>query len=242
MQNKTGTKKAGIQTGTGTLYGIGVGPGNPELLTLKAVRVMEQCEVLAVPGKTVTDSVAYQIAVRAVLELAKKNWFSIEMPMTRDQKVLEESHDRAADTVEAYLKEGKHVGILNLGDVTIYATFLYVQKRIAARGYATEMVSGIPSFCAAAAALELGIAKGKEQIHILSQPDQIEEGLKLPGTKIIMKMGKNMAQVKQWIRDAGMEACMVENCGMPGQRIFRSVDEIDENAGYYSLLIVKEKN
>ena len=75
----------------------------------------------------------------------------------------------------------------------------------------------------------------------MSQPDQIEEGLKLPGTKIIMKMGKNMAQVKQWIRDAGMEACMIENCGMPGERIFRSVDEIDEQAGYYSLLIVKEK-
>lgn len=235
MQNHTDTKQ------TGTLYGIGVGPGNPELLTLKAVRVMEQCDVLAVPGKNVADSVAYQIAVRAVPELQEKAWFSIEMPMTRDAKLLEESHESAADVVEAYLKEGKQVGILNLGDITIYATFLYVQKRIAARGYHTEMVNGIPSFCATAATLGFGIAEGKEQIHILSQPDQIEEGLKLSGTKIIMKMGKNMAQVKQWIRDAGMEACMIENCGMPGERIFRSVDEIDEQAGYYSLLIVKEK-
>lgn len=87
--------------------------------------------------------------------------------------------------------------------------------------------------------LRIGIAENSDRIHILSQPGQIEEGLKLPGTKVIMKMGKNIGHVKNLIREAGMDARMVENCGMENEKIYGSVDEIDEQAGYYSLLIVK---
>ena len=229
------------KSGAGILYGIGVGPGDPELLTVKAIRVMKQCDMLAVPGKNHLESVAYQIAIRAVPQLSEKTWISIEMPMTRDQQKLKVSHDQAANQLEAYLHRGIHVGMLNLGDITIYATFLYVQKRIAMRGYRTEMINGVPSFCAVAALLGVGIAEGKEQIHILSQPEQIKESIYLPGTKIVMKMGKNMAQVKQWVKEAGVEAFAVENCGMPGERIFGSIEEMDDQMGYYSLMLLKDQ-
>lgn len=224
----------------GILYGIGVGPGDPELLTLKAVRLIRECDVIVVPGETYASSVAYQIALQAIPELERKERFGVAMPMTRDHAILKAHHNAAADRVIACLEQGKHVGFLNLGDVTVYASYLYIHRLVTERGYETQLVNGIPSFCAAAATLGIGLAENSDRLHILSQPEQIEEGLKLPGTKIIMKMGKNIGRVKQLVEESGMDAMMVENCGMTTQRISRSIREIDEQAGYYSLLIVKE--
>ena len=223
----------------GALYGIGVGPGDPELLTLKAVRLIKACDVIMAPGMDCRESIAYRIAVQAVPELAGKECVGVELPMTRDQARLRKSHEAAADLVEGYLKRGKIVGFLNLGDVTIYASYLYLHRLIAARGYGTALVNGVPSFCAAAARLGMGLAEGAEELHVLPQPEQIEEGLKLPGTKVIMKMGKNIGQVKERLKESGLRTAMVENCGLPGEQVFSSASEIDEKAGYYSLLIVK---
>lgn len=237
-------ERTGRTTGSvnqGVLYGIGVGPGDPELLTLKAVRLIRECDIIIVPGEDYHDSVAYQIAAAAVPELDEKNVIAVSMPMTRDKAVLQASHEQAAEAVMDYLRQGKQVGFLNLGDVTIYATSLYIHRRVREQGFRAELVNGIPSFCAAAAALGIGLAEGAEQLHILSQPGQIEEGLKLPGTKIVMKMGKHMEQVKRQIRESDLEAMLVERCGMPGERLCRSVDEITGAESYYSLLIVKER-
>lgn len=108
-------------------------------------------------------------------------------------------------------------------------------------GYETEMISGIPSFCAAAARLQTGIAEKSEQIHIIPASYQIQEALTLPGTKILMKAGKKLPQVKQQLQDGNQSVVMVENCGMEGERIFRGVEEIPEDAGYYTLIIVKDE-
>ena len=225
----------------GVLYGIGVGPGDPELLTLKAVRQIKDCDVIVVPGKDYHDSTAYTIAVQAVPEILEKSCVGVMMPMTRDRNIQREYHEKAARQLAEFLDQGKKVGFLNLGDVTIYASYLYIHRLVAARGYETQLINGVPSFCAAAACLGTGLAENSDQFHILSQPEQIEEGLKLPGTKVIMKMGKNMGQVRKWLENAGQQLYMVENCGMPGERLLRTVGEINENAGYYSLVIVKEK-
>ncbi len=69
---------------------------------------------------------------------------------------------------------------------------------------------------------------------------QIEDALKLPGTKVLMKAGRKIGQVKELLKKAGMQAMMIENCGMENEKIYQTVDEIPENAGYYSLIIVKE--
>lgn len=224
---------------SGKLYGIGVGPGDPELMTLKAVRLIRECDVIMAPGERIKESVAYQIAVQAVPEIEKKECIGVHMPMTRDRKCLQKAHQQAVEAVIDILKQGKNIAFLNLGDVTVYASFLYIHRGVTEQGFSSELISGIPSFCAAAARLGIGLAEGPEQIHVLSQPGQIEEGLKLPGTKVIMKMGKNLEKVKSWLGQSSLSVSMIEKCGMPGERIFRSVDEIDPEAGYYSLLIVK---
>ena len=225
---------------TGTLYGVGVGPGDPEYMTLKAVRLIRENEVIAVPGEKAEETVAYRIAVQAVPELAQKTLVPVSMPMTHDRAELERSHDRAADTVEAYLKEGKHVVFLTLGDPTVYSTYLYVQKRILARGYRAELVSGITSFCAAAARAGVSLAEWSEQLHILPAVHRLESELELPGNYVLMKSGKKMKRVKELLRESGRDVVMVENCGMETEHVYRGVDEIPDDAGYYSLIIAKE--
>lgn len=227
----------------GKLYGVGVGPGDPELLTLKALRLIKENEVIAVPGKEIQASVAYQIVKGAYEELDEKTLIPVAMPMTKDPQVLKANHDKAADQVESYLKEGKNVVFLTLGDTTVYSTYLYVHKRILERGYEAEIVSGITSFCAVAARLNMGLVEADQPLHVIPatyKAQEMDEILELPGTKVLMKTGKKMKQVKESIEKSGQKAVMIENCGMPSEKIYRSVEEIPEDSGYYSLIIVKE--
>ncbi len=227
----------------GKLYGVGVGPGDPELLTLKALRLIKENEVIAVPGKDIRASVAYQIVKGAYEDLDKKTLIPVAMPMTKDPQVLKANHDKAADQVEDYLREGKNVVFLTLGDTTVYSTYLYVHKRILERGYEAEIVSGITSFCAVAARLNMGLVEADQPLHVIPatyKAQEMDEILKLPGTKVLMKTGKKMKQVKESIEKSGQKAVMIENCGMPSEKIYRSAEEIPEDSGYYSLIIVKE--
>ena len=227
----------------GKLYGVGVGPGDPELLTLKALRLIKENEVIAVPGKEIQASVAYQIVKGAYEELDEKTLIPVAMPMTKDPQVLKANHDKAADQVESYLKEGKNVVFLTLGDTTVYSTYLYVHKRILERGYEAEIVSGITSFCAVAARLNMGLVEADQPLHVIPatyKAQEMDEILKLPATKVLMKTGKKMKQVKESIEKSGQKAVMIENCGMPSEKIYRSSEEIPEDSGYYSLIIVKE--
>lgn len=225
---------------TGTLYGVGVGPGDPELMTLKAVRLIRENEVIAVPGADVTETVAYKIAVQTVPELAQKELLPIHMPMTHDKEELSRSHEQGAAKIEQYLKTGRNVVFLTLGDPTIYSTYVYLQHRVEAHGYPTQLVSGIPSFCAAAARLNVSLTEWNEQLHIVPAVHRLESGLTQSGNYILMKSGKKMSEVKKVLAESGRNVMMVENCGMPEEKIYRSVEEIPDDAGYYSLIIAKE--
>lgn len=225
----------------GKLFGIGVGPGDPELLTIKAVRVIRESDVIAVPGTVVEDSIAYQIVEKAVPELKEKHLIPIAMPMTKDEDLLKKSHEAGAEVIKSYLEEGKQVAFLTLGDPTVYSTYLYVHALVKEAGYETEIVSGIPSFCAVAARLNQGLVEKSELLHVVPSSYGIEEALTLSGTKVLMKAGKKMAKVKAELLRTGCEAAMIENCGMEQEKIYRNAAEIDEKAGYYSLIIVKDK-
>ena len=107
-----------------------------------------------VPGKTAEDSVAYKIAFGAVPEIAEKTLVPVFMPMVRDRAKLTEEHRKGAKLLEQYLEQGKNVVYLTLGDPTIYCTFSYLQHILEEDGYEVRLVSGVTSFCAAAARLK----------------------------------------------------------------------------------------
>jgi precorrin-2/cobalt-factor-2 C20-methyltransferase len=228
----------------GKLYGLGVGPGDPELVTLKAARLIRECETVAIPISGKEVNVAYEIARGAVPEITDKELLEIPMPMIRDESKLRESHDNAAEAVMAELDKGRDIVFLTLGDPSIYSTYIYIHNRVAARGYETEIVPGIPSFCAVAARLNEGLTEASEALHIIpASYEGIEEALALKGTRVLMKSGKSIGKVKALLEEMGNppEVKMVERCGMPGERVFRRLEDLNEEAGYFSILILKDK-
>ena len=224
----------------GTVYGVGVGPGDPELMTLKAIRMIRENQVIAVPGKLAEESVAYQIAVKNVPELAQKELLPVYMPMVKDRKLMDQEHQKGARLIEAYLDQGKNVVYLTLGDPTIYCTFSYLQHILEADGYPVELVSGISSFCAAAARMNLPLVEWDEPLHIVPAVHKREEDLAYPGNYVLMKSASHMKEVKETLRASGRKVCAVENCSMETEKIYRSVDEIPDDAGYFSLIIAKD--
>lgn len=224
----------------GIAYGVGVGPGDPEYMTLKAIRLIRENSVIALPGKEPKETVAYKIAAAVVPELADKELVPVYMPMVKDRELIDREHQRSARLIESYLDQGKNVVYLTLGDPTVYCTFSYIQHYLEADGYPVELISGIPSFCAAAARLNVPLCEWDEPLHILPAVHKLDAELNQKGNYVLMKSASQMKAVKDILRRSGRKVGMVENCSMDTERIYHSVDEIPDDAGYFSLIIAKE--
>ena len=142
----------------GTLYGVGVGPGDPRLMTYLAVDTIKCCPVLAVPADGKGKAVAYRIASGIVKNLDQKECLDLTTPMTKDRAVLDAAYQTAADRIIEKLEQGLDVACLTLGDPTIYSTYIYIHRLVKARGYDAKIINGIPSFCAVSAKLEDSLA------------------------------------------------------------------------------------
>ena len=228
----------------GIAYGVGVGPGDPELMTLKAVRLIKENDVIAVPGRAAEDSMAFKIAAGAVPELADhasrgKQLLAIEMPMTKDPEVLAAAHRKGAEQIERVLDSGRNVVFLTLGDPTVYCTFSYLQHILEEDGYTVELVSGIPSFCAAAARLGVSLTEWDEQLHVLPALHVEDELEQLSGTCVLMKSASRMPEVKRALEKIGRSVMAAENCTMEAEKLYRSAEEIPDDAGYFTLIIAK---
>lgn len=160
--------------------------------------------------------------------------------MTKDKEVLNLAYEKAASRIAGYLAEGKSIAYLTLGDPCVYSTYMYIERKVRSLGYETRIINGIPSFCAAASRMNESLADRNEQIHIIPSSYDIEQALEFPGTKVFMKAGKKLADVKAMLIKKGITDCyMIENCGMPDEKIYSGADKIPENAGYYSIIIIR---
>lgn len=226
----------------GVFYGVGVGPGDPELLTVKALKTLEHCPVIAAPRTRSGETLALDI-VRQAVSLEGKTILPLDFTMSRDPAVLRQSRLRAAEAIMAHLSAGRDTAMLNLGDVSIYATFSYLMNILTDRGYEAVMVPGVPSFCAVAARLGTSLTTVSSPLHILpGSGGSLAELLDLPGTKVLMKSGRQLPQAAEALRQRGLleKAAMVRDCGLPTEQVCRDLTHLPEDTGYFATVIVKE--
>lgn len=229
----------------GVLYGVGVGPGDPELMTLKAVRVIEEADLIVLPAKNRENCYAYRIAKETVPEIAGKMILCKEFPMIKDRKRLYEVMDGIYEELAVYLLKGQNVALLTIGDPSVYSTYMAIHRRAAADGFGTEMISGVTSFCAVAARLGIPLGEGGEQIHILPGTYDIEQTRHMPGTRIYMKSGSKLSELKKFLAEESKEHALtiysVSNCGLENEQVSVGLEQMDTDSGYLTVVIVKEE-
>lgn len=224
--------------GRGTLYGISVGPGDPELLTLKAVRILRDCPVVAAPRTPSGGMVALDIAARAV-DLEDKELLTLDFAMARDAQARGAAHSQAVEQLKKPLAQGRSVAVLNLGDVSLYGSFPYLARQLVA-DFPVEMIPGVPSFCAAASRFGISLTRMDRPLHLI--PGGVEElTAAMPvGTRVYMKSGRQLGKLLDRLEQEGVlpDAILVQNCGMAQERIFYGAAIKDAPPDYFSLVIL----
>ena len=229
---------------SGILYGIGVGPGDPELLTLKAVKIMKACDVLLLPSAPKEECYAYKIVYEAVPEIREKEIVCKPFPMIKDPDKLAAAHDKIYGEIETYLDNGEKVAFLTIGDPSVYSTYSYIHARALRRGKDAIIVSGVPSFCAVAARLGIPLGDNRNEIHVIPGSYAVEETMSLKGTRVYMKSGKKLEELRQKLRaenaSGELDVYAVSNCGMPDEKVTEGLENLDIQSGYLTIVIVKE--
>ncbi len=227
----------------GTLYGVSVGPGDPELITLKAVRIINECEIIAVPRTKGENTLALEI-VRNVCDISQKEILYLDFLMSEDRQVLQKRHNEIAGTLLPYLENGKNIAFLNIGDVSVYSTFSYIADIIKENGGQISVCAGVTSFCAAAAEMGEPLVQGKNPLVIMpSSCADFEKLLYADCTAVIMKSGRNSADIMDKLSKKGFSNInAVCDCGLDTQKIYRGMENIPDKCGYFTLFTaIKEK-
>ena len=224
----------------GTFYAVGVGPGDPELLTLQAANILKRCPVIAAPQTRSGQMLALDIA-RSALDLREKEILPLSFTMSREPALREESYQTAARQIEAFLQKGLDVAMVNLGDVSIFATAYYILERIREDGFRTVMAPGVTSFSAVAARLGCSLTQIDAPLHIIPASADLDSALRFPGTKVLMKSGSAIRETVHALERAGLldRAALVADCGLPTEQVYRDLRKLPENLSYFATIIVQ---
>jgi precorrin-2/cobalt-factor-2 C20-methyltransferase len=234
----------------GRLYGVGIGPGDTELLTIKAVNVLKSVDIIFSPRSAPKkDSIARRI-VEPVLN-SNTEFKELVFPMTKDRKELEKHWSEAADEVAKALSEGKSGAFITLGDPFFYSTYIYLYRKLKEEHPEIEIVTlpGVSSPFAAAAAAGIPIAVGDEKLAIVPLPEVIGEiwhYLETFDTVIILKVGERLRAFVKVLSGFGLldNAVLVQKASHDAdEKIIMGLSKLDDemldNAGYLSTVIVK---
>lgn len=230
----------------GTLYGIGVGPGSPDLLTLRAVKVLGTVDVVLAAASPRNDySTALETArphLRPETELLR-----LEFPMTRDAAVLREAWDTAAATTERVLRQGRSAAFLTIGDPLIYSTFGYLARTLRERAPDLPIVTvpGITSFQAAASRTNTVLCEGRENLLVLpgiNSGEELAHGLAHADNAVILKAYRNFPAIRAALETAGCadRAVFASRVHLEGEMITGDLASLPDVPPYLSLVLARK--
>ncbi|HMJ50663.1 MAG TPA: precorrin-2 C(20)-methyltransferase [Polyangiaceae bacterium] len=234
----------------GTLYGVGVGPGAPDLLTLRAVETLKRADVLALPRSSdYGASMAWKIIKPVIGERAGQERLFLTFPMSKDPDRLRPAWDLALAAIGERLRGGASVAFVTEGDASLYSTFIYLRREAPQRwpGVRIEIVPGVSSIAAVPAVTGIPIADGQECVAIVPAnygAADLSRIFATFDTTILMKIGSEMPRVIEALERAGLadKAVYVSKATMAEERIVRDVRDVrDEHGDCFAMIIVAKK-
>ncbi|BBB91006.1 MAG TPA: precorrin-2 C(20)-methyltransferase [Methylomusa anaerophila] len=229
----------------GIFYGVGVGPGDPELLTLKAINAIKAADVIIAPRTEKKDeSTAFTIAKPYIQE--NTQILELVFPMNYNAQALSEAWVNNKNTILGLLEAGKKVIFLTLGDPMLYSTYMYVFRLLEDCGHEIVNIPGVNSFCAIGNRLGVPLAEGGDILSIIPatiDEERLEQVLQVSDNVVLMKVYKNFAQIVDKLNKHGMteNAVMVSKCGLEGEEIFHDLSGAvnDQKVNYLSTILTK---
>jgi precorrin-2/cobalt-factor-2 C20-methyltransferase len=234
----------------GTLYGIGVGPGDPDLITVKGATILAGCSHVFVPkARQGAESVALGIAQKHINPQAEIH--EILFPMTTDRSELEKRWEESAKVIGEVLETGADACFLTLGDALLYSTYIYMLRALRRKIPDVRVVTvpGITAFSAAASLADFPVGEAKEPVTIVPTADDLEDvrrAISVGGTVVLMKIGKRLNQILDLLEEVGAieNGVFVSHAGMDAQRVetdLRSLRGQNAEAGYLSVILIRGK-
>ncbi len=230
---------------TGTLYGVGVGPGDPELLTLKALRLIRACPVLAWPAPESGDSFARSIVASHLADLPEKTEVAIRMPMTVERFPAQAVYDSAQAVLRAHLCAGQDVAVLCQGDPFFYGSFMYLFARLA-HEHAIQIVPGVSSLTACAAAAGHPLISRNDSLIVLSGAlprDVLVARLANVEAAAILKLGRHASAVRGVLEELGLlaDAVLITRASLPDQTVTPFADADPSEVPYFATVLVHRR-
>lgn len=224
---------------TGTLFGVGLGPGAPDLITLRAARLIKAAQVVAYPTLAGADSFARAIAAELIAPDAQE--IVMDVPMSVERAPAQAAYDKGAAEIAAALDAGRDVVCLCEGDPFFYGSFMYLFARLSNR-YRVEVVPGVTSITACAARAGMPLAARNERLTVLPGPlPEAELRARIDGAEsvVIMKVGRHLPKIRAVIADLGLtaSAVYVERATLP-QEVVLPLAEAPEKAPYFSMILL----
>jgi precorrin-2/cobalt-factor-2 C20-methyltransferase len=237
-----------MMTACGTLYGVGVGPGDPELMSLKAARILKSARVIAYFAKKGSVGNARRIVdgeLNPAAELVRLDYpFTTELPESDPcyREALIAFYDASAAMLAARLDAGQDVAVICAGDPFFYGSYAHLHERLAAT-HECEVIPGVTAMSGCWTSASLPMTCGDEMLTVLSgtmNGDQLAARLAASEAAVIMKVGRNLAKIRQALASAGKldRAVYVERGTMPEERIVKLADKPDDEAAYFAIVLV----
>ncbi len=223
----------------GTFYGVGLGPGDPDLMTLKAARLIRAAKVVAYPALLDDNSFARSIAADLIDKDARE--IRIKIPMTTERTPAQRAYDQAAVEIAEALDNGQDVVALCEGDPFFYGSFMYLFARLSDR-FTTEIVPGVTSMTASAGALGLPLAARNEVLSVIPGPletDLMKKQMQAASSLVIMKVGRHLGRIRRVIDELGLldRAVYIERATLQNERKM-PLAEAPDKAPYFSMILL----
>ncbi len=230
------------------IYAVGVGPGDPELLTRKAERILRQTPVVCAPSAVEGDSSYALSIVESLLDRSRQEIIVLVFPMRKDQEGLDGFWEEAAEKVACQVREGKDVAFITIGDPFLYSTFLYLYRILRDRypDIPVEVVPGVSSVTTAAVAAGIPLAAAAERVAILPatfEDDKLRRTLLDFDTVVLMKVNRVFDRVYALLEELGLtrNGAFVSRAGTADEKVIYDLASlVGEKLDYLSLLIVKK--